>query len=191
MIARHGRLAAALVGLALLAAPLGACSKRDATPSDESAPVVDTSLLAYLSLARALHREADIAENEDDPKKAVAAMDRLFATQVPGPSPEIDEVLSDSHARMGELLAGLGEFDRAESHVQKGLELAKKPTFFRGRLLEVRGLVEEKRAKALREKGDKEGARAADKRAVEASEEAIKILQSVIKEKAPRPGSSK
>ena len=171
----------------LLLGGLAGCDPRGAPAASDGA-VVDSSLLAYLSLARALHREADLAERDDDPQKAVEAMDRLFRAPRPGPSPEVDEVLADSHARMAELLAGLGEFDRAEHQVGEGLTLAKEPTFFRGRLLEVRGLVEEKRAKALRTAGDVEAAKAAERRAVAASEEAIQILQRVIEEKAPKPG---
>ena len=41
----------------------------------------------------------------------------------------------------------------ADAEINRGLEHAKTPSYFRGHLFEVRGLVEERREKALRAKG--------------------------------------
>ena len=177
---------------------LSACAKDDrgARPSacaeTSAAPVVDVALLAFLSKARALHHEADVAEAENDPGRAIAALDRILTTPVAKPTPpEADEVLADTLARLAELRAARGDFDLAVKDVTRGLEHAGAPTYFRGHLYEVLGLVEEKRAAALTKAGDAPGAKEARKRALDASESAVKIQDEVIKralEKQPAAG---
>jgi predicted negative regulator of RcsB-dependent stress response len=89
-------------------------------------------------------------------------------------------VLADTFARLAELRSALGEFDAALGDVRRGLELAVEPTHFRGRLMEVRGLVEERHAKALEDRGDAKAALAAKERALAAYEQAVEIQDQVI-----------
>lgn len=179
--------------LALLAA---GCAKPGASPDGArcepaaSATPVDAVLLAYLSKARALHLEADVAEAGGEPPRAIAALERLVATQEPRPAIEIDEVLADTRARLAELRARAGDFDAAERDVRAGLLRAREQTYFRGHLYEVLGLVEERRAAALDQAGNAAGAKAARARAVDASEEAVKIQDRVLERVAPPPASS-
>lgn len=172
-----------LLALALtLAVPSFGCAKQVG-----SSEAVDDVLLAYLSNARSLHHEADIAEDGGDLPKAVSALDRLLAKPEPRKAPEIDEVVADTHARIADLESRLGHFDVAAKHVDDGLLRATQVSYFRGHLFEVRGLVEERRAKALSGKGDASGAAAAKDRAMKAYEEAIAIQDEVIKN-GTRPG---
>lgn len=152
----------------------GADARPNASASASEAPVDDV-LLAWLSAARSLHHEADLAEDASDPKQAIAALERLLASKRPRAAPEIDEVLADTHARLGDLRSKEGDFDGATKNVDAGLTLAKQVSYYRGHLLEVRGLVEERRAKALAAKGDTAGAKAAAEAAKKAFEEAVSV----------------
>ena len=78
-----------------------------------------------------------------------------------------------------------GNFDKAARDVDDGLELATETTYFRGHLFEVRGLVEERRAKALEKEEKTSEAQAAKKRALDAFEESMKIQAEVIKKAVP------
>lgn len=95
--------------------------------------------------------------------------------------PEVTEVLADTLARLADFESQLGEYDAAAGHVARGLErLPPTPTYFRGHLYEVSGLVEERRAQALESRGDKEGAAHAKNKALDALETAMKVQASVI-----------
>lgn len=163
---------------------------------EPSVPVVDPTLLAFLSKARAAHHEADLAEEKGDREQAVRALLKIVEGPRPGgepPSPEVAEVIADTRARLADLRSALGDFERARADVDEGLRLAPGVTHFRGHLVEVRGLVEERRAKALKEKGDEGGAAKARDEALKAFEEAIEIQDQVIaealkqKEKGAKP----
>ena len=170
-----------------LAAPAFGCAK-SAAPYGEG---VDEVLLAYLSQARVLHHEADIAEDAGDLKSAIGALDRLLAKPEPRKAPEIDEVIADTHARLADLRSKSGDFVLATKHVDQGLGRAPSISYFRGHLLEVRGLVEERLSKDLATKGDAPGAQAAKDRAMKAYEEAIAMQDEVIKKGTTDGGNGK
>ena len=136
---------------------------------------IDDVLLAWLSAARSLHHEADLAEDASDGKQAIAALERLLAAKRPRAAAEIDEVLADTHARLGDLRSKDGDYDGAGKNVEAGLLLAKGVSYYRGHLFEVRGLVEERRAKWLASKGDAAGAALAREAAKKAFEEAVSV----------------
>lgn len=149
-----------------------------------AAPIVDAPLLAFLSKARASHHEADLAERAGEPARAIDVLQRLVDGPAPGaaaPSPEVREVLADTYSRLAELRSARSDFDEAARDVARGLELAAEPTHFRGRLVEVRGLVEERRAAVLETRGDKDGAQQARERALAAYEQAVEIQDEVIR----------
>jgi hypothetical protein len=176
----------AAIALALL--PL-ACSR--ATPEalqrsrgceEADAKVVDQLLLAWLSKARTLHHLADVAEDEGSPDKAIAPLEQLVhGTMPPGQPAEAAEVMADTYARLAELRARSGDFERADQDVASGLGYAPAPTYFRGHLLEVRGLIHEKESAALEKSGKTADAKRARERAVSFSLEAIRIQDQVIK----------
>jgi tetratricopeptide (TPR) repeat protein len=181
----------------LVALLVTACAKRDRPGAPKSSVsgvsseiVVDEALLAYLSTARSLHHEADLFEDKNDIPGAIGALERLLAKTPPRRAPEVDEVLADTHARLGELRAELGEFDAGQKDVELGLAAAPSISYFRGHLLEVRGLIEEKRGKALAAKGDTAGATKAKELAMKAYEEAIAVQDQVI-ERGTRDGGPK
>lgn len=162
-------------------------------------PVVDPRLLAFLSLARAAHHDADLAVETGDRASAVASLDRVVRAPWPGKKPpEVVEVMADTLARKADIESEDGKFEEAARDVADGIALATEPTHFRGRLFEVRGLVEERRAKALEEKGDTESAGRARKAAKESFLQAMDIQEDVIgralkqkekeHEKAKEPG---
>jgi tetratricopeptide (TPR) repeat protein len=163
---------------------------------EPAATVVDPTLLAFLSKARAAHHEADLAEEQGDRPRAIRALVRIVEGPRPGgdtPTPEVAEVVADTRARLADLRSAAGDFDRARADVDEGLRLAPAVTHFRGHLVEVRGLVEERRSRALKEKGDEAGATKARDEALKAFEEAIEIQDQVIaealkqKEKGAKP----
>lgn len=162
-----------------------ACSRRedDCGPSPQ---VVDPVLLAFLSQARSAHHVADQREAEGDTAAALRALQSLTAgPKPPGNAPEVGEVLADTRARIADLLSRAGRFDQAVAEVSEGLSVAREPSYFRGHLFEVRGLVEERRAKALSSTGRGPEAEKATERSLSAYEEAMKIQAEVIRQAAP------
>jgi hypothetical protein len=164
---------------------LGGCSKRsdDCGPSER---VVDPVLLAFLSQARSAHHLADEREAKGDVAAALRALQTLTQNpKPPGGAPEVDEVLADTRARTADLMSRSGRYDQAEQELEAGLQNAKAPSYFRGHLFEVRGLVEERREKALRGTARGQEADQARDRSLGAYEEAMKIQAAVIREAAP------
>jgi hypothetical protein len=135
--------------------------------------------MAFLSAARALHHEADLRERADDPAGAIAALERLVALPAPH-AVEVDEVLADARARLAQLRLARGDVDGAERDVQAGLQRVQGPTYFRGHLLEVEGLVQEQRAAALADAGRSDEAAKARAHAVSLLEEAVHVQEQVI-----------
>ncbi|MCA9594143.1 MAG: hypothetical protein KC776_12555 [Myxococcales bacterium] len=176
-----------LIAVALTLA-LAGCSRNEDLPTgtDDAGRPVDPALLAFLSRARSAHHIADGAEEKDDLGRAVEVLRGLVAGPLPsGNPPEVREVLSDTRARLADLESRRGNFDKAARDVDDGLELATETTYFRGHLFEVRGLVEERRAKALEKEEKTSEAQAAKKRALDAFEESMKIQAEVIKKAVP------
>jgi len=176
----------ALMGLA------PACARREPPREDcvcaPGEPVVDPVLLAFLSKARAAHHAADLAEDDKDLKRAMALLDELVRGPRPGdksPPPEVAEVIADTYARLADLRSQEGDTDGALRDIDAGLELAKSPTHFRGRLFEVRGVVLERRLKELEKGGDKDGAGRVKTQAIEAFDKAIEIQNQVIESSLP------
>lgn len=185
----------AALGVALLAAALAGCAQKeragDAGPaaacSCEPTAVVDPTLLAFLSKARAAHHQADVSLDAGDRAAAIRALEQVVsgpaprgAAGQPGAPPEVAEVMADTHARLSDLRSADGDFDAALRDVEAGLALTRSPSHFRGHLVEVRGLVEERRAAALDKRGEREAADRARKAAVAAFQEAIAIQDEVI-----------
>lgn len=166
-------------GLTLLVAlvlALVACARAEA-------PVVDPVLLAFLSKARAAHHRADLGIEAGDRTGAIRALESVAAGATPpGSAPEVAEVIADTRARLADLRSEEGDFDAALRDIEAGLAQAQGPSHFRGHLVEVRGVVEERRAKALAARGDAEAAERARKAAIASFEEAIGIQEQVIAE---------
>lgn len=178
--------------IVLAALALGGCAKDrgqdDCGPTER---VVDPVLLAFLSQARSAHHIADQRETTGDNAGALRALAALTAGPKPaGEVPEVAEVLADTRARIADLLSRAGHFDQADAEIEAGLASARGSSYFRGHLFEVRGLVEERREKALRSTGRTQEADQARERSLSAYEEAMKIQAAVIQEAAPAPSGS-
>jgi tetratricopeptide (TPR) repeat protein len=196
-----GALARFVTGAALFAAIAGTTACNGSSPSApctcaeaDAPPPVDAALMAYLSKARSLHHQADQREDAGDVPQAIAPLERLVSTPVPGGAnalPEAREVLADTFARLGELRGRTGAFDDAERDIQRGLERAPKDSYFEGHLFEQRGVNEERRAKSLATEGDATGAEAARKRAFDAFERAVAIQDRVILRELSRDGGDR
>jgi hypothetical protein len=167
----------------------GACAREPSTTSTRPCPneegeakPVDPILMAWLSKARTLHHLADLAEGEGSVDKAIAPLEQLIGGTLPSGQPvEVQEVMADTYARLAELRARKGEYARADQDVASGLTFAAKPTYFRGHLLEVRGLIFEKQSGDLEKAGKIAEARLAREKAVAASLDAVRIQDEVIK----------
>lgn len=181
--------------LFLLSLAAAGCSRAEppapCAEVDAGAPV-DATLLAFLSRARAAHHIADQAEAAHDLARAVGALEAVTSGPLP-PSrgeaaPEVREVLADTLARLADLASQRDDYDAANRYLERGLGLVPTPTYFRGHLFEVRGLVEERNAARLERGGDAARAASAKARALEALEAAMKIQAEVIgKSAAPKP----
>jgi hypothetical protein len=164
-----------------------ACSRAPADadcPPEPSARPVDAPLLAFLSRARAAHHAADGLEQGGDLLRARELLAKVTQGPVPGGTPvpvEAREVLADTRARLAELASRSGDFAVADAELRAGLEQVAETSYFRGHLFEVRGLVEERRARELAARGDSEGAKTAKQRALEAFEQAMTIQAEVIR----------
>lgn len=192
--ARSFAFAFAALAALLAAAPLG-CGRSGDRPGTGApgpagscapcaeAPVVDPVLLAFLSKARAAHHRADLSIEAGDRAGAIRALEPIVTGAAPpGALPEVAEVTADTRARLAELRSEDGDFDGALRDVEAGLAAARGPSHFRGHLVEVRGVVEERRARALAARGEAEAAERARKAAMAAFEEAIAIQDEVIAE---------
>jgi tetratricopeptide (TPR) repeat protein len=154
----------------------------DGAPGDCAAlgaPVVDATLLAFLSKARAAHHRADLTQEDGDLDLAVAALEPVVALPRPA-APEAVEVVADTYARLADLKSDLGDFEPALRDVDAGLLLAAAPTHFRGHLLEVKGVVLERRYRALDATGEGAAAAEAKAQALEAFKSAIDVQDQVI-----------
>jgi tetratricopeptide (TPR) repeat protein len=165
---------------------------------DANAKAVDQALMAWLSKARTLHHLADLAEGDEQAgdagaasiDKAIAPLDQLVTGAVPtGNPPEVREVLADTYARLAELRARRGDFERADKDVRIGLGYAPDNTYFRGHLLEVRGLIYDRLSQNLEKAGRSEEAKAARQKAMQASFEAVRLQDEVIKSTLGDAGS--
>jgi hypothetical protein len=168
--------------LIVCALGLGGCSRRERNDDCGAGErVVDPVLLAFLSKARSAHHAADLREAEGDNAAALRALQALTGGETPpGNAPEVSEVLADTRARIADLLSRAGQFDQADAEINGGLEHALAPSYFRGHLFEVRGLLEERREKDLRGKQRGQEADQARERSLSAYEEAMKIQAQVI-----------
>ena len=180
--------------LVLAALSLASCSRKEPAPREvcpelDAGKPVDPALFAFLSRARAAHHTADLHEQDKDLQGAVRALESLLSGPIPSadrPPPEVREVLADTRARLADYRSQLGDFDAAARDVGQGLELAREPSYFRGHLFEVRGLIEERRARKLRDAGDAPSSEQAKQRALEAFEESMRIQEQVIRDSLPR-----
>jgi hypothetical protein len=190
----NDRLARTMWMLALTMIVMVSCAReRDIGPTasraqpcgEGDASLVDQALLAWLSKARTVHQVhhlADVAEDEGSADKAIASLVQLATGPMPsGSHPEVAEVMADTFARLAELRARSGAYKGAEEDVASGLKYAPGATYFRGHLLEVRGLIYDKESRELEKSGQSAEAKSARDRAVEASLEAIRIQNEVIK----------
>lgn len=182
----HGRFTLLLAGGALAFAM--ACQKGAPT----GAAPLDTDVLAFLSSARALHHQANVLEDAGDDQGATKAMERLVTQRRPRPTervPEVDEVLADAYARLADLRLRTGDVEGAGRDVAQGLEHTREPSYYRGHLLEVEGIVEEMRAHQLVDGGQPAEAALARARALRALEESVSVQSEVIRRSLDSAGS--
>lgn len=164
---------------------------------DESAPdggtEVDSTLLAFLSRARAAHHRADLYS--DQPARALAVLEEITSGPLPGTPgrrpTEVREVLADTEARIASLHSELGHDQEAVTHVQRGLSQLTEDSYFRGHLYEVLGVVEQRRAERLAKAGQGDLSAQAKERALAAFERSMEINARVIQKAAPAPTAPK
>ncbi len=173
--------------LAIAATLLVACAKGaspiSAEPREDGGPPLDTEVMAYLSEARALHHQANLSEDTRDIPGAIGPLEHLVHAPKPHEGtriPEVEEVLADTYARLAELRLSTGNLSGAESEVRAGLSHAPDPTYFRGHLLEVQGIVAETRAAGLADAGHAAEAEQLRARARDLLSQAVHVQESVL-----------
>ena len=159
------------------------CAKGKTCDDETLATPVDPILMSFIGSARAAHHLADGREERGDLPGAESALTSLLDGPLPPKrdAAEVREVLADTRARLADLRSRRGDFDGALGDIDRGLELVPGTSYFRGHLFETRGLVEERRTKALSAAGDAPGAAKARDRALSAFEEAMRVQQAVIR----------
>ncbi|MBN9167208.1 MAG: hypothetical protein BGO98_45875 [Myxococcales bacterium 68-20] len=176
--------AIAAVAIALAATfAIGCRARENKSEQDSAQGIVDMELMAFLSEARALHHQANLKEESNDLPGATAAMQRLVSARRPHAgktTPEVEEVLADAYARLAELQLRQGALEAAAEAVKNGLAHAPEPTYFRGHLIEIEGLVEEARAAGLADAGKPEEAALAREKAIQLLEQVVRIQDQVI-----------
>lgn len=151
-------------------------------PAVQGEPVAP-ELMAFLSRARSAHHAADLHEENGRIEQAIRTLrDVTSAPKFETPPTEVREVLADTHARIADLESRREQFEAAETSIQRGLELARETTYFRGHLYEVRGLVFERQAKKYQKEGNGDAAKASTEKALSAFEESMKIQSQVIQQ---------
>lgn len=173
----------ASAGALVLGATLSvvACERHSTGSATDDAPVVDMELMAFLSEARALHHQANLKEESGDLPGAANAMQRLVGARQPQTkAPEVEEVLADAYARLAELELKQNHLEPAQKAIAAGLTHAPEPTYFRGHLVEVQGLVEETRSRELADAGKADEAAKSKEKAIQLLEEVVKIQDQVI-----------
>jgi tetratricopeptide (TPR) repeat protein len=176
-VAAVGIALASAVALVQCAQPKGSDPTSDC--ACRGAGIVDPTLLAFLSKARAAHHRADLAQEDGDLDFAIAALEPVARSPRPA-APEAVEVVADTLARLADLESDLGHHDAALADVETGLALAEKPSHFRGHLLETKGVVLERRYRALDAMGETEAAATFKARALDAFKGAIDVQDQVI-----------
>jgi len=183
----RGATAALAVGLlACLVTPAGcarASISAEARARDDGGVPIDTDVMAYLSEARALHHAANLKEDASDLPGAIATLEQLVHARKPHETervPEVEEVLADTYARMAELRLRQKDVAGAEADARAGLEHAPDPTYFRGHLLEVSGIVAETQAAFLADAGQTDQAAVARKHALDLLGQAVKVQDQVV-----------
>jgi tetratricopeptide (TPR) repeat protein len=176
--------ASVIAALSLVQCSRSASAEATADCTCAGAPVVDATLLAFLSKARAAHHRADLHLEDGDLDLAIAALEPVVALPYPT-APEAIEVIADSRARLADLRSDLGAYEPALHDVEEGLALATKPTHFRGHLLEIKGVVLERRYHTLEATGEHEAADRAKTEALDAFRSAIEVQDQVIQEALP------
>jgi len=162
--------AIAAVAIALAATfAIGCRARENKSEQDSAQGIVDMELMAFLSEARALHHQANLKEESNDLPGATAAMQRLVSARRP-----------DAYARLAELQLRQGALEAAAEAVKNGLAHAPEPTYFRGHLIEIEGLVEEARAAGLADAGKPEEAALAREKAIQLLEQVVRIQDQVI-----------
>ncbi len=178
--------------LLLLVLICAGCSRRDrsCSPGGTGAPV-DPALLAFLSRARAAHHLADNQE-ELHPERALVTLRAVINGPLPGRSEtrpaEVREVLADTAARVADLESQSADYDAAAQSVSTALPWVPEPSYFRGHLYEILGLVEERRAQSLSRGGNLVAANQAKDRALAAFEQSMNIQAEVIRSSSADAG---
>jgi len=169
------------------------CTRRDHACSTEvAATLVDPALLAFLSRARSAHHIAD-SQEEQHPEQALTTLRAIVNGPLPGRASarpaEVREVLADTGARIADLESQRQDFEGAALSVAKALVSVPDPSYFRGHLFEVLGLVEERRAHSLAQAGKAAESEQARGRALAAFEQSMSIQAEVIRALSPDAGN--
>ncbi|HEY1958945.1 MAG TPA: hypothetical protein VGH28_25205 [Polyangiaceae bacterium] len=180
---RFSLAALVLASITAFALVLARCDRAPEGAAGDDAAVVDTQLLAFLSLARSHHHEATILEQSGDKRGAIDALRKITTAPKPHDGeklPEVEEVVADAYARIADLEVETNDTSNARKDVETGLRHAPDPTYFRGHLLEVYGVVEQTRASQLADAGQDAAAAEANAHAVTLLRQAVDVQEGVI-----------
>jgi hypothetical protein len=148
--------------------------------AEEPPRVVDERLLAALGLAQGYQHQADELAELGQRREAIARVEQVLEIPFPAGTPEGEDVRLDAWGRIAELRLEDGDEPGAEAAVDRGLGEAHRASYFKARLLAVRGRVLQARAARLRDAGQAEESRQASRDAIGAFEASIEINRQVL-----------
>lgn len=153
------RLSSVLAVALLLATSSIACNRSDdksdqdgrVTQVKDARRAVSEALMLALGQAKNFHGKADVYVKNGDIDNAIAEVERVLTIRFPGDAPEGEDVALDARARLGKLLLGKGNIERAREVVDQGVKMSTRESFFLANLHTVRGEIIESQAQAIEE----------------------------------------
>lgn len=168
----------------------GSPSERAAlTQLREAEHALSEELMLSLGQAKNFHHKADVLLSDGKVDEAAEQVAKILEIPFPADSPESQDVLLDTRARLAKLRVVQGRLVDAMSLVDQGIRTTSRESFFLANLHTVRGEVFEAKA-AMAEEGSEESDQA-KREAIKAFDTSIKINERLLETLGAKSGEDK